>query len=162
MLCGGDVIPVSKLMAGADGTLPQGTAAFEKRGIAVSVPEWDPDCCIQCNICSYICPHSCIRPIVMDADEVVAAPKNIKMHDMRGKGCEIYAYTMTVSVLDCTGCGSCVEACPAKTKALTMSLWILRWTSRLFTTTARKTVSQKQLPFAKETVKGSQFRAASL
>ena len=153
----GDVIPVSKLMAGADGTLPQGTAAFEKRGIAVSVPEWDPDCCIQCNICSYICPHSCIRPIVMDADEVVAAPKNIKMHDMRGKGCEIYAYTMTVSVLDCTGCGSCVEACPAKTKALTMKPLDSQMDEQAIYNYGQEKVSQKQLPFAKETVKGSQF-----
>ena len=153
----GDVIPVSKLMAGADGTLPQGTAAFEKRGIAVSVPEWDPDCCIQCNICSYICPHSCIRPIVMDADEVVAAPKNIKMHDMRGKGCEIYAYTMTVSVLDCTGCGSCVEACPAKTKALTMKPLDSQMDEQVIYNYGQEKVSQKQLPFAKETVKGSQF-----
>ena len=153
----GDVIPVSKLMAGADGTLPQGTAAFEKRGIAVSVPEWDPDCCIQCNICSYICPHSCIRPIVMDADEVVAAPKNIKMHDMRGKGCEIYAYTMTVSVLDCTGCGSCVEACPAKTKALTMKPLDSQMDEQAIYNYGQEKVSQKHLPFAKETVKGSQF-----
>ena len=153
----GDVIPVSKLMAGADGTLPQGTAAFEKRGIAVSVPEWDPDCCIQCNICSYICPHSCIRPIVMDADEVVAAPKNIKMHDMRGKGCEIYAYTMTVSVLDCTGCGSCVEACPVKTKALTMKPLDSQMDEQAIYNYGQEKVSQKQLPFAKETVKGSQF-----
>ena len=143
----GDVIPVSKLMAGADGTLPQGTAAFEKRGIAVSVPEWDPDCCIQCNI----------RPIVMDADEVVAAPKNIKMHDMRGKGCEIYAYTMTVSVLDCTGCGSCVEACPAKTKALTMKPLDSQMDEQAIYNYGQEKVSQKHLPFAKETVKGSQF-----
>ena len=153
----GDVIPVSKLMAGADGTLPQGTAAFEKRGIAVTVPEWDPECCIQCNICSYICPHSCIRPIVMDADEVVAAPKNIKMHDMRGKGCEIYAYTMTVSVLDCTGCGSCVEACPAKTKALTMKPLASQMDEQAIFDFGQKQVTQKQIPFAKETVKGSQF-----
>lgn len=71
----GDAIPVSKLMPGADGTLPQGTAAFEKRGIAVKVPAWNPNNCIQCNICSYVCPHACIRPIVMDADEVVSSPQ---------------------------------------------------------------------------------------
>ena len=125
----GDAIPVSKFMPGADGTLPQGTAAFEKRGIAVKVPAWDPDKCVQCNICSYVCPHACIRPIVMSADEVVEAPKQTKMHDMRGKGCEIYAYTMTVSTLDCTGCASCVEACPAKTKALTMEP-LAQWAGR--------------------------------
>ena len=153
----GDVIPVSKLMAGADGTLPQGTAAFEKRGIAVSVPEWDPQSCIQCNICSYVCPHACIRPIVMDADEVVEAPKHIKMHDMRGKGCEIYAYTMTVSVLDCTGCGSCVEACPAKTKALTMKPLASQMGEQEIFNYGQEQVTQKHTPFAKETVKGSQF-----
>ena len=93
----------------------------------------------------------------MDADEVVAAPKNIKMHDMRGKGCEIYAYTMTVSVLDCTGCGSCVEACPAKTKALTMKPLDSQMDEQAIYNYGQEKVSQKQLPFAKETVKGSQF-----
>ncbi len=153
----GDAIPVSKLMSTADGTLPQGTAAFEKRGIAVAVPSWDQDHCIQCNLCSYICPHSCIRPIVMDANEVVGAPKHTKMHDMRGKGCEIYAFSMTVSVLDCTGCGSCVEACPAKTKALTMKPLDSQMNQQAVFDYGVKTVTKKQIPFAKETVKGSQF-----
>ena len=154
----GDAIPVSKLMPGADGTLPQGTAAFEKRGIAVKVPAWNPNNCIQCNICSYVCPHACIRPIVMDADEVVSAPKGTKMRDMRGKGCEIYAYSMTVSVLDCTGCGSCVEACPAKTKALTMEPLSAQLDEQTVFDYGMEQVSQKELPFAKETVKGSQFQ----
>ncbi len=153
----GDAIPVSKLMPGADGTLPQGTAAFEKRGIAVSVPSWDPQNCIQCNVCSYVCPHSCIRPIVMSADEVVEAPRGTKMHDMRGKGCEVYAYAMTVSVLDCTGCGSCVEACPAKTKALTMEPLESQMAEQKIFDYGTKFVSQKTTPFAKDTVKGSQF-----
>ncbi len=153
----GDAIPVSKLMSTADGTLPQGTAAFEKRGIAVAVPSWDQDHCIQCNLCSYICPHSCIRPIVMDANEVVGAPKHTKMHDMRGKGCEIYAFSMTVSVLDCTGCGSCVEACPAKTKALAMKPLDSQMNQQAVFDYGVKTVTKKQIPFAKETVKGSQF-----
>ncbi len=153
----GDAIPVSKLMSTADGTLPQGTAAFEKRGIAVAVPSWNQDHCIQCNLCSYICPHSCIRPIVMDANEVVGAPKHAKMHDMRGKGCEIYAFSMTVSVLDCTGCGSCVEACPAKTKALTMKPLASQMEQQEVFDYGVKTVTKKQIPFAKETVKGSQF-----
>ncbi len=154
----GDAIPVSKFMPGADGTLPQGTAAFEKRGIAVKVPAWDPDKCVQCNICSYVCPHACIRPIVMSADEVVEAPKQTKMHDMRGKGCEIYAYTMTVSTLDCTGCASCVEACPAKTKALTMEPLATQLDQQEVFDYGMEQVTHKELPFAMETVKGSQFQ----
>ena len=154
----GDAIPVSKFMSGADGTLPQGTAAFEKRGIAVKVPAWDPDKCVQCNICSYVCPHACIRPIVMSADEVVEAPKQTKMHDMRGKGCEIYAYTMTVSTLDCTGCASCVEACPAKTKALTMEPLATQLDQQEVFDYGMEQVTHKELPFAMETVKGSQFQ----
>ena len=154
----GDAIPVSKFMPGADGTLPQGTAAFEKRGIAVKVPAWDPDKCVQCNICSYVCPHACIRPIAMSADEVVEAPKQTKMHDMRGKGCEIYAYTMTVSTLDCTGCASCVEACPAKTKALTMEPLATQLDQQEVFDYGMEQVTHKELPFAMETVKGSQFQ----
>ncbi len=154
----GDAIPVSKFMPGADGTLPQGTAAFEKRGIAVKVPSWDPDKCVQCNICSYVCPHACIRPMVMSADEVVEAPKQTKMHDMRGKGCEIYAYTMTVSTMDCTGCASCVEACPAKTKALTMEPLATQLDQQEVFDYGMEQVTQKELPFAAETVKGSQFQ----
>ena len=154
----GDAIPVSKFMPGADGTLPQGTAAFEKRGIAVKVPAWDPDKCVQCNVCSYVCPHACIRPIVMSADEVVEAPKQTKMHDMRGKGCEIYAYTMTVSTLDCTGCASCVEACPAKTKALTMEPLATQLDQQEVFDYGMEQVTHKELPFAMETVKGSQFQ----
>ena len=154
----GDAIPVSKFMPGADGTLPQGTAAIEKRGIAVKVPAWDPDKCVQCNVCSYVCPHACIRPIVMSADEVVEAPKQTKMHDMRGKGCEIYAYTMTVSTLDCTGCASCVEACPAKTKALTMEPLATQLDQQEVFDYGMEQVTHKELPFAMETVKGSQFQ----
>ena len=154
----GDAIPVSKFMPGADGTLPQGTAAFEKRGIAVKVPVWEPDKCVQCNICSYVCPHACIRPMVMSADEVVEAPKQTKMHDMRGKGCEIYAYTMTVSTLDCTGCASCVEACPAKTKALTMEPLATQLDQQEVFDYGMEQVTHKELPFAMETVKGSQFQ----
>ena len=153
----GDAIPVSKLMSGADGTLPQGTAAFEKRGIAVNVPLWDEEACIQCNLCAYVCPHACIRPVVMDASEVVEAPRGTKMHDMRGKGCEIYAYAMTVSVLDCTGCGSCVSVCPAKTKALTMQPLDSQLEEQQIFAYGQEKVVPKQTPFAKETVKGSQF-----
>ena len=154
----GDSIPVSKLMPGADGTLPQGTAAFEKRGIAVTVPVWDAESCAQCNRCAFVCPHACIRPVVLDADEVVAAPHGMKMHDMKGKGCEIYAYAMTVSVLDCTGCGSCVAVCPVKGgKALTMQPLAGQRDQQAVYAYGQEQVAPKQTAYAKETVKGSQF-----
>ena len=153
----GDTIPVSHLLSSVDGTLPQGTAAFEKRGIAVDVPSWDPEKCIQCNVCSYICPHSVIRPLVMDANEVMVAPAAVKAHDMRGKGCEIYAFTMSVSVLDCTGCASCVAACPAKGKALTMQPLDTQLEQQAVFDYGMEKVTKKAIPFAKETVKGSQF-----
>ncbi len=116
----GDTLPVSAFLKDADGTLPQGSAAYEKRGIAVDVPVWDPTSCIQCNFCSYVCPHAVIRPIVMNADQAAKAPANMTMTDMTGL--PGYKVSMTVSVLDCTGCGSCVNVCPGKggVKALTM------------------------------------------
>ena len=83
----GDELPVCAFAGYEDGVIDMGLTAYEKRGIAVSVPQWDEEACIQCNLCSYVCPHSCIRPMVMDANEVVEAPKGTRMHDMRGKGC---------------------------------------------------------------------------
>jgi pyruvate-ferredoxin/flavodoxin oxidoreductase len=153
----GDSIPVSKLLSSADGTLPQGTAAFEKRGVAVDVPCWIPENCVQCNVCSYICPHAVIRPIVMDADEVVGAPKATKARDMRGKSCEIYAYSIIVSPMDCTGCGSCVSACPAKTKALVMKPLASQMKQQEVFDYGVSKVTKKKTPFATDTVKGSQF-----
>lgn len=153
----GDAIPVSKLMPSVDGTLPQGTAAFEKRGIAVNVPSWIPENCIQCNRCSYVCPHAVIRPMVMDAQEVTNAPKATKAIDMRGKGCEIYAYSMTISPMDCTGCGSCIATCPAKQKALVARPLATQLDQQAVFDYGVKKVSQKHTPFAIDTVKGSQF-----
>ncbi len=153
----GDAIPVSKLLASADGTLPQGTAAFEKRGIAVTVPCWIPENCIQCNLCSYVCPHAVIRPMVMDAGEVVNAPQATKARDMRGKSCEVYAFTMVVSPMDCTGCGCCVAACPAKTKALVMKPLESQMDQQEVFEYSVRNVTRKETPFATDTVKGSQF-----
>lgn len=153
----GDSIPVSKLLSTADGTMPQGTAAFEKRGVAVDVPCWIEENCIQCNICSYVCPHAVIRPMVMDAQEVENAPKATKMKDMRGKSCEIYAYSIIVSPMDCTGCGSCVAACPAKNKALVMKPLASQMEQQEVFDYGVKNVTKKQTPFATDTVKGSQF-----
>ncbi|HEX3025755.1 MAG TPA: thiamine pyrophosphate-dependent enzyme, partial [Clostridia bacterium] len=116
----GDNLPVSTFKDMADGTFPQGSAAYEKRGIAVDVPEWKPENCIQCNFCSYVCPHAVIRPIVMTGEEAANAPKGMKMKDMTGM--PGYKFAIAPSVLDCTGCGSCANVCPGMkgNKALEM------------------------------------------
>ena len=159
----GDAIPVSVLGKNADGTLPQGTAAFEKRGIAVDVPQWVPENCIQCNQCSMVCPHAVIRPVVMTAEELAAAPVGTLHAKMNGKGCEGYTFTMAVSPLDCTGCGSCVNVCPAKTKALVMQPLDSQMDQQaVFAYTQSKAVAEKELPVAPTTVKGSQFRTPLL
>ncbi len=110
----GDSIPVSTFVDSPDGTFPSGTSAFEKRGIALAVPEWQPDKCIQCNQCSYVCPHAVIRPIVMSADEAAKAPEGTKLIDL--KGMDGYKFGITISPLDCTGCNSCANICPAGAK----------------------------------------------
>ena len=91
-------------------TFPQGTAAYEKRGIAVDVPEWNPNNCIQCNFCSYVCPHAVIRPFALTDEEVAAAPEGIKALPMTGVADKKFAIAITV--LDCTGCGACANVCP--------------------------------------------------
>lgn len=116
----GDEIPVSDFVKYANGSFPQGTAKFEKRGTSVRVPSWDPAKCIQCNQCAYVCPHAAIRPVLLTAEEKANGPAALKSKDAIGKGAEGMQFTMAVSVLDCTGCGSCVHVCPAKEKALTM------------------------------------------
>ena len=100
--------------------MPLGASAFEKRGVAVDVPSWNPDNCIQCNFCAYVCPHATIRPVAMTEEEAKAAPAATKTADMTGM--PGYKFAMTVTVLDCLGCGSCVNICPGKKgeKALTM------------------------------------------
>ena len=116
----GDSLPVSAFVDAADGTFPQGSSAYEKRGIAVDVPEWQPENCIQCNFCSYVCPHAVIRPFIMTADEAAKAPQGMKMKD--ATGLPGYKFAMVPSVLDCTGCGSCANVCPGMrgAKALIM------------------------------------------
>lgn len=116
----GDDLPVSVFNGREDGTFIAGTSAFEKRGIAVTVPEWQPDNCIQCNQCSYVCPHACIRPFLLDSAEVSSVPSNTQLIKANGKALEGLQYKIQVSVLDCTGCGNCADVCPAKTKALVM------------------------------------------
>ena len=139
----GDALPVSAFMDMADGAVPQGSAAFEKRGIAVDVPEWLPENCIQCAQCALVCPH---------------APAGTKLTQLNGKGCEEYRLAIIASPLDCTGCGSCVNICPAKNKALVMKpLEEMESTQAQFDYAVNK-VSEKELPFALSTVKGTQFR----
>src|SRR6056297_530502 len=115
----GDKLPVSAFVGREDGTFPAGTTEYEKRGIAVNVPEWIPDNCIQCNQCAYVCPHSVIRPFLMTDEEVQNAPEGTET--IKGKGAiKEYNFRIQISVLDCTGCGNCVDVCPAPNKALEM------------------------------------------
>lgn len=116
----GNKLPVSTFMDHVDGTAPNGSAAYEKRGIAVDVPEWNPENCIQCNRCAIVCPHAVIRPVAMTADELAEAPEGTKSLPMMGL--KDLNFVMTVSTLDCTGCGACAQVCPGKkgAKALTM------------------------------------------
>ncbi len=115
----GDDLPVSAFFGREDGTFPQGTAAYEKRGIAVTVPEWQADNCIQCNQCAYVCPHAAIRPFLLDEKEAKNVPEGMVLLDTKGKLAP-HKYRIQVSVLDCTGCGSCADVCPSKEKSLIM------------------------------------------
>ncbi|MCR5840803.1 MAG: pyruvate:ferredoxin (flavodoxin) oxidoreductase [Bacteroidales bacterium] len=116
----GDTLPVSSFLPYMDGTMPAGTAAYEKRGVAVTVPVWDGDKCIQCNTCAFVCPHAAIRPFLLTAEEAAAAAaQGVKAVDGKANLKE-YKYALAVSVADCTGCGNCVDVCLAKEKALSM------------------------------------------
>ena len=153
----GDSLPVSVFAGREDGTAPLGTSKFEKRGVAIDVPEWDPTKCIQCNQCSYVCPHACIRPFLLTEEEAANAPESYITKKAAGAG-EIskYMYRMQVDPLDCQGCGVCVTACPAKEKALTMKPLDTQmgeqdnWDFSL-------ALSYKENPMDKYSVKGSQF-----
>ena len=117
----GDSLPVSVFVPHVDGQFELGASAYEKRGVAVSVPVWDPDKCIQCNTCSYVCPHATIRSFALTEEEVSSAPAGLKTAAVKaGKGKGVYTYAIGVSPLDCMGCGVCVEACLAKDKAIKM------------------------------------------
>ncbi|MBR4240748.1 MAG: pyruvate:ferredoxin (flavodoxin) oxidoreductase, partial [Eubacterium sp.] len=114
----GDDLPVSAFLDSADGVYPQGSAAFEKRGVAINVPEWEAEKCAQCNRCSMVCPHAVIRPVALDDAEAAAAPAGTKMVDLKVPKNTGLKYSLIISALDCTGCGSCAHVCP--TKSLTM------------------------------------------
>jgi len=152
----GDNLPVSTFKDAADGTFPSGTAAFEKRGVAVHVPEWKPENCIQCNQCSFVCPHASIRPVVVDANEKTAAPAGFKTLKASGKGFEGMEYRIQVSALDCLGCGNCADICPAKNKALEMEP-IASQMNEVENWDYAVNVTLKDDIVAKTSVKGSQF-----
>ena len=156
----GNKLPVSVFSNHVDGTAPQGSAAYEKRGIAVDVPEWNPANCIQCNFCSLVCPHAVIRPVIMSDEELAAAPANTKSKPATGLAG--FNFSMTISTLDCTGCGSCAQVCPGMkgNKALTMqSIDSQRPQQEVFdygrTIEPKPEVAAK---FKETTVKGSQFK----
>ena len=158
----GDQLPVSTFVDMADGTFPQGSAAFEKRGIAIDVPFWKSENCIQCNFCSYVCPHAVIRPVVMTDAELKKAPKLAQEKAVPMVGMPGYNFVVTLSALDCTGCGSCVNVCPGKkgNKALNMApLETQLAEQEVFnyglTLPEKPDVLEK---FKATTVKGSQFK----
>ena len=157
----GDDLPVSLLMKYKDGVMDMGLTAYEKRGIAVRVPVWDPDRCIQCNRCSYVCPHAVIRPYLMTEEEKASMPAGMKAAAAKGKQAEGLFFTMQVSEADCTGCGSCMNVCPAKEKAISMVP-----ASEAEDTSAAWQyalgLSDKGDVFDPYTVKGSQFRTPLL
>ncbi|OXT07247.1 pyruvate:ferredoxin (flavodoxin) oxidoreductase [Thermoanaerobacterium thermosaccharolyticum] len=152
----GDKLPVSAFVGMEDGTFPMGTAAYEKRGIAVDVPEWQIDNCIQCNQCAYVCPHAAIRPFLLNEEEVKNAPEGFTSKKAIGKGFEGLNFRIQVSVLDCTGCGVCANTCPSKEKALVMKPLETQlhqaknWEYAM-------SLSHKENPMSTDTVKGSQF-----
>jgi len=154
----GDDLPVSAFLDTEGGSLiPSGTAAYEKRMINAEAPRWIKENCIQCNQCTYVCPHSVIRPFVFDEAEAAAVPEGLQMLQMIGKGNENYKYSILPSVLDCQGCGSCANVCPAKTKALEMVPFSEVAPAQKYFDHAAATRTEKETGFAINTVKGSQF-----
>lgn len=152
----GDSLTIGDLKANGmtDGRMPLGTAAFEKRGVALEIPEWNPDRCTMCNECAFVCPHAAIRPFLAEDEELETAPEGYVVREMRGA--DGLKYRIQVSLEDCTGCGLCVQACPAKGKALEMKSYeeqkeqAINWAFSM-------TLKAKKNPFKTSTVRGSQF-----
>ena len=151
----GDTLPVSTFVGREDGTFPSGTTEFEKRGIAVNIPIWNPDNCIQCNQCSYVCPHAVIRPFLLTEEEAKNAPESF-VTKQGAKPYDQYRYRIQPSALDCTGCGSCANVCPAKEKALTMQP-LDDHPEQAENWKYGNSLPRKANPMNKSTVKGSQF-----
>ena len=156
----GDSLPVSAFMPHVDGEWELGASAYEKRGVAVNVPEWNPTTCVQCNQCAYVCPHATIRPYMLNDEEAANAPEGFKMVDVKaGKGKGVYKYGLAVSPLDCMGCGVCVTVCP--TKSLTMKPLEEQLPEQENFNYAVKKISVKK-EVTDNTVKGSQFKTPLL
>ena len=155
----GDSIPVSTFLDTPTGLVPNGTAAFEKRGIATDIPVWNKDNCIQCNQCAYVCPHGVIRPFVIEGEAELAGT-NGDYAEFKGGKDENKKYTMGISALDCTGCGSCAQTCPAPNKALVMNAV----NDEIVSVSQEKynhlfnNVTPKEVPFKENTVKGVEFK----
>ena len=152
----GEDLPVSTFIDNPDGSFPLGTSRYEKRGVAVHLPKWDMTKCIQCNQCSFVCPHSAIRPVLLTDEELAKAPAGFETLKAQGAGLDGLHYRMQLSALDCMGCGNCADICPAKEKALKMEAYAdvvceaENWDYAM-------TIPKKELPVEKKTVKGSQF-----
>ncbi|MCR2033750.1 pyruvate:ferredoxin (flavodoxin) oxidoreductase [Anaerofustis stercorihominis] len=156
----GDTLPVSAFDGYEDGTFPNGTAKYEKRGAAVNVPVWDANKCIQCNQCSYVCPHATIRPFLLDEEEKNNAPEGFETLEAKGPGVEGYNFRIQVSSYDCLGCGQCVEICPTNAISMTPIDDVLEeegahWDYAM-------SLSKKDVNVNKFTVKGSQFQTPLL
>ena len=156
----GDKLPVSAFNGLEDGTFPAGTAAYEKRGVATDVPEWNMSKCIQCNQCAFVCPHACIRPVLVTDEELAKAPAGFETKKATGKTLAGLNYRIQVSTLDCTGCNNCVDICPAPGKALEMKplgtqveTEVANWDFSV-----SKEVSNKEHLTPGKTVKDSQFK----
>ncbi|MDQ7092753.1 pyruvate:ferredoxin (flavodoxin) oxidoreductase [Desulfosporosinus sp. PR] len=153
----GDNLPVSAFLGSEDGTYPVGTTAFEKRGIGVVAPEWQVNNCIQCNQCSYVCPHAAIRPFLMNEDEAKNAPETFVGKKAIGKEAAGLQFRVQVSTLDCTGCGNCAEVCPAKEKALVMKPAAEQMQRQAANWEYAVSLPNRGQLFDTTTVKGSQF-----
>jgi pyruvate-ferredoxin/flavodoxin oxidoreductase len=151
----GDKLPVSAFSDSIDGTFPAGTSVFEKRGIAINVPEWQPENCIQCNLCAFVCPHASIRPVLATAEEVASAPAGFTAKP--AIGAKELQFRIAVSALDCAGCGNCAQVCPAKEKALIMKPIATQLEQAALWDYAMNEVSVKPNPMNKKSVKGVQF-----
>lgn len=154
----GDDLPVSAFARFADGSFPNGTTAYEKRGIAVLIPQWQLEKCIQCNQCSFVCPHAVIRPFLLDQEEMARAPQSFETKPAVGKGLEGLGYRIQLSPLDCTGCGNCADICPAPGKALIMQPADQEIAAQRDNWIFAQTVTNKAHLVDWRTLKNSQFR----
>ena len=154
----GNTLPVSAFKDYVDGSTPSGTSAYEKRGVAVDVPVWDVNKCIQCNQCSYVCPHAAIRPVAMTEAEAAAAPEGMQYKDMTGM--PGYKFAITISAYDCTGCGSCVNVCPDKIQAITMQNFEANESEQAYFDYGVSVPDKAEViaKFKENSVKGSQFK----